>query len=163
MSYRFIKLAKIINELGLPNTLDAFENRLLIQKAIYLLQSIGMELNYDFSWYLYGPYSPELASEVYAIYPILNSLINEYKFTENDQKFIRKMKQVKNGLNQESKKLGLNIVDAFELAASIVFIVRHNANDDMNFVISNLTSLKPKFKEKEIEGIYNLLKKIGVF
>ena len=37
------------------------------QKAIYLLQVLGIDLRFRFSWYLRGPYSTDLARSVYEI------------------------------------------------------------------------------------------------
>ena len=44
-----------------------FDRRLIIQKTIYLLQAFGLNIGYRYSWYLRGPYSPELAHTAYAV------------------------------------------------------------------------------------------------
>jgi hypothetical protein len=46
---------------------DAFDERLKVQKAAFLLHYLGIEpfKNYSFNMYLKGPYSSELASEYY--------------------------------------------------------------------------------------------------
>ena len=51
---------------GLLRRLDSFDmstfkGRLILQKTVYLMQSMGIFLGYRFNWYVYGPYSPELA------------------------------------------------------------------------------------------------------
>ncbi len=164
MIYRFNKLAWIIKRLNLPHDLESFENRLILQKAIYLLQFIGMDLNYDFSWYLYGPYSPELAAEAFAILPILEDLADDLELTDVDFRALIKMDEIAEGIKKISKELEMDIVDVFELTASITFIVSKSAvYDDMDFVVSKLIILKPKFKKKKIEYVYNMLKSIGVF
>ena len=40
--------------------MQKFSDRLKLQKFVYLLQAIGLDLGYSFSWYIYGPYSTEL-------------------------------------------------------------------------------------------------------
>ncbi len=43
-----------------------FENRLEMQKAIYLLQDMGVPVgDYGFRWYLHGPYSQSLQNDMY--------------------------------------------------------------------------------------------------
>jgi uncharacterized protein YwgA len=41
--------------------MSTFKGRLILQKTVYLMQSMGIFLGYRFNWYVYGPYSPELA------------------------------------------------------------------------------------------------------
>lgn len=61
-------LSKILQMLDFssidPST---FENRLIYQKTIYLLQFSGISLGYRFNWYIRGPYSPELTETIYKI------------------------------------------------------------------------------------------------
>ncbi len=43
-----------------------FDQRLILQKTVYLLQrAAGIELDYHYNWYLRGPYSPTLARDAY--------------------------------------------------------------------------------------------------
>jgi hypothetical protein len=44
-----------------------FNDRLILQKTIYLLEQFGLHIGYYFSWYLRGPYSPALTRDAYAI------------------------------------------------------------------------------------------------
>ena len=49
-----------------PNSYaTSFDQRLIFQKTIYLLQAFGLYLGYVFSWYIRGPYSSELARKGY--------------------------------------------------------------------------------------------------
>lgn len=44
---------------------NKFEDRLKIQKSIYLLQTIGISVgDYDFFWYKHGPYSQSLQNDI---------------------------------------------------------------------------------------------------
>lgn len=43
-----------------------FENRLKMQKAVYLLQDMGVPVgDYGFRWYLHGPYSQNLQDDMH--------------------------------------------------------------------------------------------------
>ncbi|MDH3890552.1 MAG: hypothetical protein OEV49_05675 [candidate division Zixibacteria bacterium] len=47
--------------------IDDLEDRVFVQKAIYLLQVLGIDLRYRFSWYLRGPYSTHLTQSVFEL------------------------------------------------------------------------------------------------
>ena len=47
-----------------PNSdfkMDTFDDRLRLQKLVYILQAFGVYLGYGFSWYFRGPYCTNLA------------------------------------------------------------------------------------------------------
>ena len=46
---------------------ECFENRLKLQKYVYIAQRWGLELPYKHSMYLYGPYSRTLTDDYYEI------------------------------------------------------------------------------------------------
>ena len=52
---------------------ESFEDRLICQKKIYLLQSLGTDLGYTYNWYVRGPYSPSLTNYVYNNLEVLSS------------------------------------------------------------------------------------------
>ena len=70
---------------------DSFEERLKLQKIIYLLQDSGMQLGYGFGWYKYGPYSQDLVSDAYAV---LGSRKSEYERAATEERW---------GFNDETK------------------------------------------------------------
>jgi uncharacterized protein YwgA len=46
---------------------EGFENRLRLQKYVYLVRHYGLDLGYHYGIYRYGPYSSALASDYYAL------------------------------------------------------------------------------------------------
>jgi len=44
-----------------------FNSRLILQKTVYLMQEFGLNIGYSFSWYLRGPYSPNLTRDTYGL------------------------------------------------------------------------------------------------
>src|SRR5437762_1233304 len=56
-----------LDALGLPIRLNSFDDRLILQKSVYLAQAAGIQLGYHFQWYLRGPYSPMLTKDAFAI------------------------------------------------------------------------------------------------
>lgn len=60
-------LKLVLEALELPtNVTEGFEQRLILQKAIYLAQEKGVGLGYHYSWYLHGPYCRDLTSDAFA-------------------------------------------------------------------------------------------------
>lgn len=48
---------------------ELFEDRLEMQKVIYLLQNRGISVgNYNFMWYKHGPYSQTLQNDIWDLY-----------------------------------------------------------------------------------------------
>ena len=46
----------------------SFEKRMKMQSCIYLLQQFGLNVgDYDFSWYIHGPYSLQLQDDMLEI------------------------------------------------------------------------------------------------
>lgn len=64
---RLIGLKLALDELGVPARVDSFQDRLALQKATYLAQAAGLQLGYRYSWYLKGPYSPDLTRDYFRL------------------------------------------------------------------------------------------------
>jgi hypothetical protein len=79
MDKRQIALKLSLDALGLQPELATFEGRLILQKAIYLLQERGFKLGYHYSWYRRGPYSPQVTSDAFAVANALSSGVDESK------------------------------------------------------------------------------------
>lgn len=64
MADRLIALKAVLEELGVPLRIDTVQDRLVIQKAVYLAQT-QIPLGYSYGWYLKGPYSTRLTKDYY--------------------------------------------------------------------------------------------------
>ena len=61
---------------------ENFDDRLICQKKIYLLQSLGTDLGYTYNWYVRGPYSPSLTNYIYNNLEVLsNSDFSNHKLS----------------------------------------------------------------------------------
>lgn len=67
MTQSQILLAKSLEAAGMQLSVDSFDDRLILQKAVYLLQSAGIRMGYRFRWYLKGPYSPDMTADAFAL------------------------------------------------------------------------------------------------
>jgi len=72
-----VELAKFIKALEDAGVykfkIDSFEDRLRLQKIVYIAKYFDIDLGYTFNEYLRGPYSPELANDYYKLNEIWNS------------------------------------------------------------------------------------------
>ena len=122
---------------------DSFEDRLILQKTVYLLQAFGLYLGYHFNWYLRGPYSLAVTRHGYELIDTYDNLPIT-AFAEGDAEkrfglflsFISKIKKDANML---------------ELLASIHFLKKRNPYLEKNDLHKNLEKKmlinKDKFEE----------------
>lgn len=67
MNEDLVILNSYLTELGVAPRIKTLNDRIRVQKGIYLAQAAGADLGYDYNWYLHGPYSPELANDYYKL------------------------------------------------------------------------------------------------
>lgn len=79
MDRQQILLAKSLEAAQVPLSVQTFNERLILQKAAYLLQAAGIHLGYRFRWYIRGPYSPDMTAGAFGI-------VNEGAYGEQELK-----------------------------------------------------------------------------
>jgi len=167
------KLAVFLNKLGfLTETneknvfnLNEFTPRLFYQKLIYLILRKSDELDYSFNWYIRGPYSPDLARD----------LFNINKLWSNNRLFLRKLidKNAHNGLIDHVVNIIKDFESSFkekfdrewnpedlEILASLIFIENNtfeNCRGSKANTIKEFKERKYELKDKRIEEYWDLL------
>ncbi len=117
-----ILLSLVLNESGVPASVEEFENRLLVQKSVYLLQQRGVELGYPYIWYVRGPYSSRLADDLFSLVKLESGEAGEakaYALGEKTRDVIGKIKTLLApdlSLQERAKHL--------ELLASVLFLIK---------------------------------------
>jgi uncharacterized protein YwgA len=124
---------------------NSFENRLVYQKIIYLLQYSGVNLGYRFNWYIRGPYSPELTNVIFKIQeePSVYSESQNIRF-KNQEEIDKKITKFLKTLGENAKN-----PEFLEILASISYIKENDAayaNSDERLK-NRLISLKPFVKD----------------
>ena len=132
-------LASVLEAFG-DADLRRFDDRLLLQKRIYLLRAAGVDLGHSYSWYLRGPYSPPLTRDAFA-------LDGERRATGQVQP-IALPKVIRDIVVDLRQALGAYWTDPqqLELLASVVFLSKTGNTD----VQGRLKELKPKYTLREI-------------
>lgn len=151
-----ISLGVLLRELNCFS-LDSIDDRILIQKKIYLLmKNQNVSLPYSYNWYLHGPYCPLLTSHCYEIIPILKEEIKPFSLNDYYKPMIDKIN------NYEcNKPTGLTSAKWYELLASILYL-----NLEFGFfgikeksdLKQKLNELKPgQFDDKDIDAAIFLI------
>lgn len=148
----------VFQKLGISK--ESFDDRLKSQKKIYLLQSLGTNLGYDYNWYIHGPYSPTLADDIYNNIDVLSSTnFSQYKIKETVANKI----DLVNRLTVEPHE---KLTDAswYELLASLLYIARNKKSwqissgpEQKQEIFDNLLKYKPQYNQDQCENAYQVL------
>ena len=165
--HRILRLIAYFQELGRKIDLSTLSSRKITQKITYFIQEFGLNLNYAFNWYIYGPYSPDLARESFEIYSFGDPLIlykKDLPELQNREKEI--LEKIKNFLT-EIDTLSINKGEEYwiELLSSVHYLYKHaypkvNSPDEAWKILNNI---KPrKFSKQDLEKAWNFLNKYGL-
>lgn len=136
--------------------IDTFDNRLLCQKKIYLLQELGVDMGYTYNWYVHGPYSPDLTAYLFRNLDVLKELdFSKYAFSVSVQE---KIDIVNSFINE--KPYSLSVPSWYELLASVLYIHKRWNNENE---IETLKQFKPQFEYQQVETAVNALKASGCY
>lgn len=113
-----VKLA--LKGLGRPFNVASFDDRLILQKTIYLVQARGIHLGYYYHWYLYGPYCPSLTRDLYAILSEGKYADEECERWKLDKGSSTRLKKLTPLFSESDTK---TLADTLELLASVHFLV----------------------------------------
>ena len=129
------KLTRALDYLGASTDLETFSNRKKLQKLTYLVQIVyGVKLGFGFSWYLHGPYSPQLTRALY------NGNLDSQNLTQDPTEQERKrLEDLKHFLGNDIKSS-----DTLELIASLHYVMtmgKETGKSDEEIILLALTHL----------------------
>ena len=137
----FVNFLNDENLIEIDNIADdddtGFNNRLRIQKYVFISKYFGLELSYVFNMHLRGPYSKDLSQDYYKLDAVNDGNPNIFD-SFNKEDFLRLVK----GRSDEW----------LELAATILQ-KKGTVND--NVLLDNVAWGKPDFTGKQIEKTYD--------
>ncbi|MFH2056012.1 MAG: hypothetical protein ABIJ61_08650 [bacterium] len=90
------KLDLVFDKLGI-SSIDSFEDLLIMQKAVYLLQIYGVDLGYRFNWHKHGPHNRRLTDDAYELMAERRGnqrLRNRLRLSEDAKKKVERVKRL---------------------------------------------------------------------
>ncbi|SRR5207247_10399229 len=131
-----------------------FDQRLVVQKTIYLMQTFGLYLGYPFHWYVRGPYSPQLAREAFALCKIYEKAQPvRFGSLESEKKFAQFMEFLGDKRND---------ADWLERLASIHFLRHVYPSRPKEDIISQVMRKQKYFSREKCEEAWNYLEKCAL-
>ncbi|NLI99237.1 hypothetical protein GX441_11345 [bacterium] len=121
MDRKLVALKLLLEEVGIRIRTNNIVDRKTLQKAICLIQASGIDLGYEFNWYLKGPYSSALSDDYYNLVRAIDKekiRKSEYPLTESVTKKIREIQDIFKPELQFKKGKS----DWLELVASVCFL-----------------------------------------
>ena len=138
--------------------LNSFSDRLLIQKKVYLAQKLGFDAGYHYRWYLHGPYSTALTSEIYEVIPEGVNSINDYELNSSATTILDKVNELEK--HPSCSESNLECVEWYELIASIEYLKNQSSwliDKSKAGVLIRLKEDKPKYNDEQFELAWNVL------
>lgn len=139
---------------------ETFNDRLISQKKVYLLQGLGTDLGYSYNWYVRGPYSPVLAKYIYKNHDLLSDY--DYSGIHLREEAARNIDTVNKMEND--KPTDLDVASWYELLASMLFAFSNKSAWDVDTgkeddVIKKLLEHKPQYSYDQCIDAVKTLKK----
>ena len=162
MDRQQIGVKLVMDDLGLGLSMETFEDRVVLQKALYLAQAAGLRLGYHFRWDLRGPYCPALANDGYAIAEEIQDGQDEteqWQFDSGSRELLGNIRSLIPASGSRDQ-----ILEELELFASIHFLVsREQASaDDPEQVIETLRRFQKNYTEEQVRQTIATLKRNGL-
>jgi hypothetical protein len=153
MNRRQIALKLVLKELGAQATLKTFDDRLILQKTVYLVQQFGIPLGYSFSWYLRGPYSRDLTADAFAEFD--NPLPDGWCLDEGQIATLNRVKPLIDDIRSRP-----DAARELEKLASVLFVIKTNQGsvDDVDGIASRMKAAGKDFSNEDVRNAIDLLR-----
>jgi len=150
MDERIIKLAGVLKLFGKDADMSSYDNRLILQKIVYILKCRGVGLDYFFGWYIRGPYSCSLATDGYVLSN--KPYIGPSMIPDEEARTVKEVKETLGEDMKNGKKM--------EIIASLLFLKNECRFLDDAGLVERLRGRKPWLTESEIQEGLEKLKKV---
>ncbi|MBU2099885.1 hypothetical protein KKG83_07335 [Candidatus Micrarchaeota archaeon] len=133
------KVIACLKGIGLKPNVDDFQNRLVIQKAIYLLKLKGIDPGFAYNLYVRGPYSPDLTKEVYGHKSTVEKLETSSRLDNSESKKVEEFKDIFSELKPS----------ILEVAATYSYFAFEQKQDPIT-ALQNVKRMKTFYSEAQI-------------
>lgn len=142
-----------LKALGIAEDMDSFVGRKRIQKIVYLLKQFGADMQFGYTWYLHGPYSPQLTRTLFN-----SDIVNETE-RELNKNQLDIVIQARNFLGT-----ALYDINELELVVSLIYLIKHGKDEDLinrSKIIEFLLSRKPQYTIRNCEEALEKIESTG--
>lgn len=157
MNRRQIGLGLTLVDIGIPLKTESFQDRLILQKTIYLAQEAGVHLGYYFNWYLHGPYCSALANDAFSVDPESEEF-KEWKLDASSHDKLTKLSEL---MRLEAREA---LAKKMELLASVHFLIRRKqvSGENSSEIASTLKEYDKHFSEDNVREALGELHEYGL-
>jgi len=135
---KYEKVIAFFKELGFQFDISQFDDRLIAQKLVCLLELKGVDLGYSCSLYVRGPYSPDLTQDLYAFTREFESLETGSRLTPHEKETAGELGRI----------FGLKPV-SLEVGATYGYYTLRQKSDPLE-AVRQVKRLKPFYSEAQI-------------
>lgn len=135
---KYQKVIALFKELGFRFDIAEFDDRLIAQKLVCLLELKGIDLGYSCSLYVRGPYSPDLTQDLYAFPREFAALDTGSQLTPHEKEMA----------NELGRIFGLKPV-SLEVGATYGYYTLRQGSDPLE-AVRQVKRLKPFYSEAQI-------------
>ena len=147
------ELAAVLNDIG-NFDMTNFKGRLTLQKTVYLLQSFGLDLGYEFTWHLHGTYCVALARDGLAIEEIAPGM-PKIPIELEDDGMQRRYAEFKEFLDDKKHDPAM-----LEIASSICYLA--GIGMEKSKILRLVEDKKPRFSGEQCRRAWGDLERYGV-
>lgn len=160
MNKRQLGAKLTLDALGIPLKLGKFDERLIVQKAMYLATAAGHDCGYYFRWYLRGPYCSELTRDVFSINAEVSTGEDESSRWTLDSTTKTRLERIKRLVPADTTAAAQKL----ELLASVHYLVdrRQVPGADVDAIVQLLRRYGKDFSRKDVETALHELRTNGL-
>ena len=142
MSTNLDKVIACLKELDLRPIMQDYNWRFFTQKTAFLASALGMDITYDFTIYVSGPYSRELNCDYFPFENKIkiNNLQTDYVLMPLDVSILEKIKECCDLYENQT---------LMESTSTIVYLMNENPQYNDDDIYAHMKRLKPQIKDKE--------------
>ena len=148
------ELGLLFNDIG-NFTMKDFDGRLRFQKTVQLVQSFGINLGYNYNWYLRGPYCPDLTRDGFALKEVIQNIPKmsiKFRHEDNNTRYANFKKFIKDKKDN---------ADLLEIAASLCFL-RNEVGAPKEATLRLTEGKMERFTKDMCEQMWEELERYGV-
>jgi len=142
MSNDLDKVIACLKFLGLRPSMYVYRWRFLTQKVAFLAKALGMDIGYNFTIYVAGPYSRELNCDYYPdeVKTRMDALQTDYVLTSSDLSVLERIRNCRGLLENQS---------LMEAASTAIFFMSQDHSITEDDLFMNLKWLKPHISDSD--------------